>query len=225
MDKRYAIFDLDGTLLNTLDDLMDSMNYILRENNFPERSRDEIRKFVGNGLKKLVERAIPEGYKKNNILIDKLYVDLSKYYKEHSDIKTAPYPEILEMLDELIANGFVVAIVSNKIDPAVKELSTKYFGDRIKSAIGESPDIKHKPEPDMVLMAMEELGATKENSMYIGDSEVDIQTAVNVGIPCISVLWGFRDKEFLEESGGAIFANSVKKLTEKLINFQKICND
>lgn len=225
MNKRYAIFDLDGTLLNTLDDLMDSMNYILRENNFPERSRDEIRRFVGNGLRKLVERAIPEKEKKDNILIDKLYADLSKYYKEHADIKTAPYPETLEMLDELIANDFEVAIVSNKIDTAVKELSAKYFGDRIKSAIGESPDIKHKPEPDMVFMAMEELGATKENSVYIGDSEVDIQTAVNVGIPCISVLWGFRDKEFLEESGGAVFVNSMKNLTEKLINFQKICND
>ena len=222
MNKRYAIFDLDGTLLNTLDDLMNSMNYILRENNFPERSRDEVRRFVGNGLRKLVERAIPEKEKKDNILIDKLYADLSKYYKEHADIKTAPYPGTLEMLDNLIGNGFEVAIVSNKIDPAVKELSTKYFGDRIKSAIGEKAGIKHKPEPDMVLMAMEELGAIKENSVYIGDSEVDIQTAINVGIPCISVLWGFRDKEFLEESGGVIFVNSMKNLTEKLINFQKI---
>ena len=125
------------------------------------------------------------------------------------------------MLDELMANNFEIAIVSNKIDPAVKELSNKYFGNRIKSAIGEKPSIRHKPEPDMVIKAMEELGATKENSVYIGDSEVDIQTAVNVGIPCISVLWGFRDKKFLEKSGGNIFIDSMKNLTEKLMNFYK----
>lgn len=201
---------------------MDSMNYILKKNNFPERTREEIRKFVGNGLRKLVERAIPEKEKKDSILIDKLYADLSKYYKEHADVKTAPYPGTLEMLDNLIENDFDLAIVSNKIDPAVKELSTKYFGDRIKSAIGETSNIKHKPEPDMVILAMKELGATKENSVYIGDSEVDIQTAINVGIPCISVLWGFRDREFLEKSGGNIFSDSMKKLTEKIINFQRI---
>lgn len=221
MAKLYAIFDLDGTLLNTLDDLMDSMNYILRQNNFPERTRDEIRKFVGNGVRKLVERAIPEEYKGDSTFIDKFYDCYSYYYKAHSDIKTAPYPGTLEMLDELINNGIEIAIVSNKIDSAVKSLSTKYFGDRIKAIIGEKPSIRHKPEPDMVLMAMEELGATKENSVYIGDSEVDIQTAVNVGIPCISVLWGFRDRKFLEQSGGSIFVDSMKNLTEKLINFSK----
>ena len=219
MAKLYAIFDLDGTLLNTLDDLMDSMNYLLRQNNFPERTRDEIRKFVGNGVRKLVERAIPEDYMGDSAFIDKFYNNYSDYYKVHSDIKTAPYPGTLEMLDELINSGIEIAIVSNKIDPAVKSLSAKYFGDRIMSAIGEKPSIRHKPEPDMVLMAMEELGATKENSVYIGDSEVDIQTAVNVGIPCISVLWGFRDREFLEQSGGNIFVDSMKNLTEKLVSF------
>lgn len=222
MAKLYAIFDLDGTLLNTLDDLMDSMNYILRQNNFPERTKDEIRQFVGNGIRKLVERAVPKEYKRNSAFIDKLYNDYSIYYKAHSDIKTAPYKGTLEMLDELIENDIDIAIVSNKIDPAVKELSKKYFEGRIKSAIGEKPDIRHKPEPDMVLMAMKELGASKENSVYIGDSEVDIQTAANVGIPCISVLWGFRDKEILESSGGSIFVSSMKKLTEKLKNFLKI---
>nr|WP_315104102.1 HAD family hydrolase [uncultured Catonella sp.] len=222
MDKRYAIFDLDGTLLNTLDDLMDSTNYILRQSNFPERTKDEIRRFVGNGLRKLVERAIPKEYNNDNLLIDKLYDDLGKYYKENADIKTSPYPGTLEMLDELMANNFEIAIVSNKIDPAVKELSNEYFGNRIKSAIGEKSNIRHKPEPDMVIKAMEELNATKKNSVYIGDSEVDIQTAANVGISCISVLWGFRDKKFLEKSGGNIFVDSMKNLTEKLIKFPNI---
>lgn len=221
MAKLYAIFDLDGTLLDTLDDLKDSMNYILRQNNFPERSRDEIRSFVGNGLRKLVERALPEKDEFEDTFIDKLYNNLGKYYKEHADIKTAPYPGILEMLDELRANDIEIAIVSNKIDPAVKELNSKYFGDRIKTAIGEKPSIRHKPEPDMVFMAMQELSADKNNSIYIGDSEVDIQTAANAGLPCISVLWGFRDRKFLEESGGNNFADSMKNLTEKLINFQK----
>ena len=220
MAKMYAIFDLDGTLLDTLDDLKDSVNYILRENHFPEHTRDEIRSFVGNGVRKLVERAVPDAHKGDVSLIDKLYDDLGKYYKAHCDIKTAPYPGTLEMLDRLIDNDIDIAIVSNKIDPAVKELSDKYFGDRIKSAIGEKPSIKHKPEPDMVLAAMKELGASKENSVYIGDSEVDIQTALNVGIPCISVLWGFRDRELLEKSGGTIFVNSMEELTEKLIRFK-----
>ena len=218
MAELYAIFDLDGTLLDTLDDLMDSMNYILKENDFPTRTRDEIRGFVGNGIRKLVERAIPKEFKNDVEFIDKLYNDLGIYYNKHSDIKTAPYAGTLTMLDEIRANGIEVAIVSNKIDKAVKSLSSKYFEDRIKVAIGEKPQIRHKPEPDMVLMAMQELGANKNNSIYIGDSEVDIQTAHNVGIPCISVLWGFRDEKYLKEYGGRLFVDSMKNLTEKLIN-------
>ncbi|MGP1612205.1 MAG: HAD family hydrolase [Catonella sp.] len=219
MAKLYAIFDLDGTLLDTLDDLMDSMNYILNENNFPIRTRDEIRSFVGNGIRKLVERAVPKEFKYDEKFIDKLYYDLGQYYNKHSDIKTAPYAGTLEMLDKIRDNGIEVAIVSNKIDKAVKSLSSKYFEDRIKVAIGENPKIRHKPEPDMVFMAMQELGANNNNSIYIGDSEVDIQTASNVGIPCISVLWGFRDERYLKECGGRIFVDSMKNLTKKLINF------
>lgn len=221
MAKLYAIFDLDGTLLDTLDDLMDSMNYILKENDFPTRTKDEIKSFVGNGIRKLVERAVPKEFKNDEVFIDKLYNDFGKYYNLHSDIKTAPYKGTLSMLDEIKANGIEVAIVSNKIDKAVKSLSSKYFGGKIKVAIGEEPEIRHKPEPDMVLMAMQELGADKSNSIYIGDSEVDIQTASNVGLPCISVLWGFRDEQYLKECGGKLFADSMKNLTEKLINFTK----
>ena len=225
LTKRYAIFDLDGTLLDTLDDLTDSMNYLLGKHNFPLRTRDEVRNFVGNGVRKLVERAVPNDYKEDDEFIDKFYDDFSRYYNSHSDIKTSPYPGTLDMLDKLLRNGFDIAIVSNKIDSAVKVLSMKFFGERIKAAIGEKPSIRHKPEPDMVFMAMEKMDADKGNSIYIGDSEVDIQTAKNSGIPCISVLWGFKDREFLEMSGASILVDSMESLGEKLINFQKTEKD
>ena len=225
MTKRYAIFDLDGTLLYTLDDLTDSMNYMLGKHNFPLRTRNEVRNFVGNGVRKLVERAIPTEYKADDEFIDKFYDDFSLYYNSHSDIKTSPYPGTIDMLDKLLENGFDIAIVSNKIDSAVKSLSTKFFGERIKSAIGEKPSVRHKPEPDMVFMAMEEMGADKENSIYIGDSEVDIQTAKNAGIPCISVLWGFKDRKFLEDSGATVIVESMEELGERLVNYQKSQNN
>lgn len=225
LTNRYAIFDLDGTLLDTLDDLTDSMNYLLGKHNFPLRTRDEVRNFVGNGVRKLVERAVPNDYKEDDEFIDKFYNDFSLYYNSHSDIKTSPYPGTLDMLDKLLENGFDIAIVSNKIDSAVKDLSMKFFGERIKAAIGEKPSIRHKPEPDMVFMAMEEMDADKGNSIYIGDSEVDIQTAKNSGIPCISVLWGFKDRKFLEMSGASILVDSMESLGEKLINFQKTEKD
>ena len=225
MTKRYAIFDLDGTLLDTLDDLTDSMNYMLGKHNFPLRTRNEVRNFVGNGVRKLVERAIPTEYKADDEFIDKFYNDFSLYYNSHSDVKTSPYPGTLDMLDKLLENGFDIAIVSNKIDSAVKSLSAKFFGGRIRSAIGEKPSIRHKPEPDMVFMAMEEMGADKENSIYIGDSEVDIQTAKNAGIPCISVLWGFKDMNFLEDSGATTIVESMEELGERLVNYQKSQNN
>ena len=225
LTKRYAIFDLDGTLLDTLDDLTDSMNYMLGKHNFPLRTRDEVRNFVGNGVRKLVERAIPTEYKADDEFIDKFYNDFSLYYNSHSDVKTSPYPGTLDMLDKLLENGFDIAIVSNKIDSAVKSLSAKFFGGRIRSAIGEKPSIRHKPEPDMVFMAMEEMGADKENSIYIGDSEVDIQTAKNAGIPCISVLWGFKDRNFLEDSGATTIVESMEELGERLVNYQKSQNN
>lgn len=225
LTKRYAIFDLDGTLLDTLDDLTDSMNYMLGKHNFPLRTRDEVRNFVGNGVRKLVERAVPPEYKADDEFIDKFYNDFSLYYNSHSDVKTSPYPGTLDMLDKLLENGFDIAIVSNKIDSAVKSLSAKFFGGRIRSAIGEKPSIRHKPEPDMVFMAMEEMGADKENSIYIGDSEVDIQTAKNAGIPCISVLWGFKDRNFLEDSGATTIVESMEELGERLVNYQKSQNN
>ena len=225
LTKRYAIFDLDGTLLDTLDDLTDSMNYMLGKHNFPLRTRNEVRNFVGNGVRKLVERAIPTEYKADDEFIDKFYNDFSLYYNSHSDVKTSPYLGTIDMLDKLLENGFDIAIVSNKIDSAVKSLSAKFFGGRIRSAIGEKPSIRHKPEPDMVFMAMEEMGADKLDSVYIGDSDVDIQTAKNAGIPCISVLWGFKDRNFLEDSGATTIVESMEELGERLVNYQKSQNN
>lgn len=220
MKKRFAIFDLDGTLLDTLEDLKDSMNYILKKEGFPERSLSEIRSFVGNGVRKLVERAIPKEKKGDEDFVDRLYREFSAYYNEHCMIKTGLYPGISEMIDEIRNHGYECAIVSNKIDVSVKELGEKFFGDRMKALVGEVPSVPTKPQPDMVFLAMKELGASIENTIYIGDSEVDIETAKSVGIPSISVLWGFRDREFLEEKGGSVFANTVEELKEKLLKFQ-----
>lgn len=215
--KKNIIFDLDGTLLDTLEDLKDSTNHILTANGFPERSSEEIRSFVGNGVKKLLERALPDGFERDEAFVDRLYADFSKYYNAHCEIKTAPYEGVEEMLNLLKQNDCKIAIVSNKIDSAVKELSNKYFGDKISVAIGEKPDIKPKPAPDTVYSAMKELGASKKDSIYIGDSEVDIETARNAGIPCISVLWGFRDEEFLRDRGGEVFVRTVDELASKLL--------
>lgn len=215
--KKFAIFDMDGTMLNTLEDLKDSTNYLLSKNGFKERTLEEVRQFVGNGLRKLLERAVPAEVDKHSDFFEKLFAEFCLYYKEHCNIKTAPYNGANEMLDKINAAGYCSAIVSNKIDSAVKDLSKKFFGNRLKSAIGEREGVEHKPAPDMVYIAMKELGATKENSVYIGDSEVDLKTAENSGLPCISVLWGFRDKAFLEEHGGNTFVNTMEELANKLI--------
>lgn len=220
-DKRYAIFDLDGTLLDTLDDLTDSMNYILKENGFPLRTREEIRSFVGNGVRKLVERAIPSEKQGDASFIDRLYKDFSTYYNKNCMNKTDLYEGILELVDTLIANGYDCAVVSNKIDAAVKELSEKYFGSKMKAAIGEKPGIPIKPEPSMVNSAISEMNASKERAIYIGDSEVDIFTAKNAGIPSVSVLWGFRDRSFLKERGAEVFVETTKELLDVLLEFKK----
>lgn len=217
MAYRYAIFDLDGTLLDTLSDLRNSMNHVLSTHGFPERSIDEIRRFVGNGIRKLCERAVPLQYKDDDALIDKIFAEMGEYYNKHCKEETAPYPGMIEAVKTLKENGYACAIVSNKLDSTVKELHEFYFDGIFDAAIGETPDRKRKPEPDMVYAAMKEIGADKEHSVYIGDSDVDFMTAKNSGLPCISVLWGFRDREFLEEHGAYCFAKDSKELTDILL--------
>lgn len=208
--KDTVIFDLDGTLLNTLDDLADSVNAALRKNRLPERTTDEVRRFVGNGVLNLMRRAIPNG--EDNPKFEQTYADFRAYYAQHCTDKTAPYPGIMALLAELSAQGYKLAVVSNKFDAAVKKLNEQYFAGLIPVAIGEKETVRKKPAPDSVFAAMEELQSDAAHSIYVGDSDVDIETAKNAGIPCISVTWGFRDRAFLQEHGARLYADAAEQI-------------
>lgn len=207
--KTY-IFDLDGTLLSTLADLAASTNYALRTHHMPERSIDEVRRFVGNGVKKLIERAIPDGL--NNPLFEETFATFRQHYMQHNLDTTQPYPGIMQLLEQLKAEGKNIAVVSNKFYAATRELCRHFFGDLVPVAIGEREDIRKKPAPDTVIEALRELGVDKEGAVYIGDSDVDIMTAKNSGMPCVSVLWGFRDKEFLLEHGAKTLISKPEEM-------------
>jgi len=204
------VFDLDGTLLETLKDLAASTNYALRTHNMPEHSIEDVRMFVGNGVKKLMERAIPNGIK--NPQFEEVYATFRQHYLEHNLDTTKPYEGIPELLAELKVRGKKLAIVSNKFYAATQELARHFFPDTIEVAIGERENIKKKPAPDTVIEALRQLGASKETAVYIGDSDVDIMTAKNCDMPCVSVLWGFRDKEFLMEHGATFFVEKPCQL-------------
>ena len=204
------VFDLDGTLLSTLGDLAASCNFALARNGMPERTREEVRLFVGNGVKKLMERAVPDGL--SNPLFEKAYRDFRQHYMRHNLDTTQPYPGVLEMLGSLKARGKKVAVVSNKFYAATQELCRHFFPNLVDVAIGEREDIRKKPAPDTVLEALRQMRVGKEKAVYIGDSDVDIETAKNSGMPCISVLWGFRDPDFLIKHGGTIFVSSPVQL-------------
>ena len=207
--KTY-IFDLDGTLLSTLADLAASTNYALRTHHMPERSLDEVRRFVGNGVKKLMERAIPDGL--NNPLFEETFATFRQHYMQHNLDTTQPYPGIMQLLEQLKAEGKNIAVVSNKFYAATRELCRHFFGDLVPVAIGEREDIRKKPAPDTVIEALRELGVDKEGAVYIGDSDVDIMTAKNSDMPCVSVLWGFRDKEFLLEHGATTLISKPEEM-------------
>ena len=204
------IFDLDGTLLSTLDDLAASTNYALRTHHMPERTLDEIRRFVGNGVKKLMERAIPDGL--DNPAFNDTYATFRQHYMKHNLDNTRPYPGIMDMLQQLHDEGKNIAVVSNKFYAATRELCAHFFGQLVPVAIGEREDIRKKPAPDTVFEALRQLGACREGAVYIGDSDVDVATAHNSGMPCISVLWGFRDEQFLIEHGATTFISSPDEL-------------
>lgn len=206
------IFDLDGTLLNTLDDLAMSVNYALGRENMPQRTVEEVRGFVGNGVRKLIERAVPYGTPQDTI--DKVLAVFREYYFIHSTDKTGPYAGIMELLSELKRCGKRVAVVSNKFDAATKELCRIYFGDYVEVAIGESASISRKPSPDGIFESLRLLGMPASDAIYIGDSDVDIQTAKNAGIRCVSVLWGFRNKDFLTAHGATDFVETPHELLD-----------
>ena len=212
--KEYQtyIFDLDGTLLASLEDLQTSTNYALRLYDMPEHSLEDIRRFVGNGVKKLIERAVSNGL--DNPKFDEVFETFREHYMHHNLDKTAPYPGIIELLAELKRQGKNMAVVSNKFYPATKSLVQHFFGEYIDVAIGEREDIRKKPAPDTVYEAFRQLGVSKDNAVYVGDSDVDYNTAVNSGLPCISVLWGFRDRDFLESIGAHTFVNHPSEILD-----------
>ena len=215
MKYKIAVFDLDGTLLDTLQDLANSTNFALEKCGYPKRTLEEVRRFVGNGIEKLIERALPAG---TSLEERKRTLDVFKaHYAEHCEDNTAPYEGITELLDRLIERGMPIAVVSNKIDFAVRALCEKYFGDRITKAVGEREGIRRKPYPDSVLEVLGKADIAPEDAVYVGDSEVDIRTAENAGTDVICVTWGFRDKDFLSSEGAKIFADSAEELLSLLV--------
>ena len=204
--KIGILWDLDGTLLDTLEDLMDGVNYALNQFGLPPRTLEEVRQFVGNGAANLIKRAVA-GRADEKAVLDVFKV----YYNAHCQVKTRPYEGVAEALAQL-GEKYPMAIVSNKPDSAVKPLCEQYFPEMY--ALGERADCPRKPAPDMVYKAMADLGV--ETCIYVGDSEVDVATAKNAGVKCLSVLWGFRDKEMLEQAGGMYFCDEISRLVEKI---------
>lgn len=211
---KAIIFDLDGTLLDTLQDLFLATNHALRTHGMPERTLDEIRQFVGNGVRKLIERATPEG--EANPRFNDIFAEFKRYYVLHCHDNTCLYPGIAEMLKALKERGISLAIVSNKLQAGVTELHQRWFTDTMSVAIGERENVRRKPAPDMVELAIESLDIKRESVVYVGDSEVDIQTATNAHIPCLSVLWGFRSREFLEAHGATTFITHPSDILSRI---------
>ncbi len=206
------IFDLDGTLLDTLADLRTAVNRALAEFGYPERSREDIRLAVGNGTRVLMRESVPGG--EDNPQFEELIGAFKKHYADCQFDTTVPYDGIPELLAVLAERGIRTALVSNKIDFAVQDLNNKFF--RLPVAVGDRPEFARKPAPDSVLFAMNQLDADPETTVYIGDSEVDLETAKNAGIACISALWGFRTRKELEAAGAAVYAETPLDLLQML---------
>lgn len=214
MKYNTVIFDLDGTLLDSLEDLTDSVNYALRICGYPERTIEEVRRFVGNGVRVLLNLAVPEGTSEiDTVNCLEIY---RGYYSDHMQNKTQPYNGIDTLLKTLKEKDFKLAVVSNKYDSAVKALCRDFFGELIPVAIGESRGIAKKPAPDSVFTAMEQLGSSKEETLYVGDSEVDVHTARNAGLTCIGVTWGFRNRDILSAEGADVVIDKPEELLDCL---------
>ena len=214
MSYKAVLFDMDGTLLDTLEDLCDSTNHALAQMGYPLRGIEEIRRFIGNGAEKQIRRAVPEGTSEGKIM--ETLAAFRAYYQDHCQIKTKVYDGLLDVLSELKEKGVKMAVVSNKPDAAVKKLSRDYFGDRLDYAIGPSDGVRCKPYPDMAETALKALGIAKKDAVFVGDSEVDVQTGLNAGLDVIAVRWGFRSREVVIEAGAKMIADDASEL-EKLI--------
>ena len=216
MKYKLAIFDLDGTILDTLGDLADSTNYALHKNNLPGRSTEEVRCFVGDGIHKLIERAVPES--SDGVLTEKVFRDFNNNYKLHCFDSTKPYEGMTECLRKLKDSGMKIAVVSNKADYAVQELCGRFIGGLADVVVGEKENVRRKPYPDSVEHVLAKLEICKNDAVYIGDSDVDIKTALNAGIDEIAVEWGFRDTEFLKVRGADITVESPRELCRLLLD-------
>ena len=214
--KKYkmVIFDMDGTILDTLEDLKNCINYALEVSGFPTRTTDEVRMFVGNGLWKLVERAVPAGTSEEEK--EHVFKELTSYYKDHCTDNTKAYAGILELLRSLRDQSYMTAVVSNKADFAVQELVRDYFDGLFDYAVGEREDVRKKPAPDAVNAILNKYGLNPSDAIYVGDSDVDIETAKNAHMDCISVLWGFRDHTFLEQHGASVYAEKPEDILSLL---------
>ena len=216
---KAVVFDLDGTLLNTLDDLAGSTNAALMQNGLPSRTVDEVRSFVGNGIANLIARAVP-GQGKEHPKFQAVLDAFVAHYAQHSKDQTQPYDGILEALDTLEEEGIKLAIVSNKIDFAVKQLSALYFGGRMQAAIGDDPSRRRKPAPDSVFAALKQMDINPEEAVYVGDSDVDVFTAHNAGLPCCAVTWGFRSEESLVAAGADLLAHTPQEMVSLILSME-----
>ena len=215
MRRNIAIFDLDGTLLDTLEDLYRATNEALSRHSLPARTRDEVRMFVGNGVEILIRRAVPAGT--DEATVTAVLADFKTVYAAICEEHTAPYDGIPELLAALRARGIRVAVVSNKFDAATKQLCARYFGELIEIAVGERAGIRKKPAPDTVFEVLRQLGMSADSAVYIGDSDVDIETARAAGMPCLSVTWGLRDEDFLIEHGATVLVHTPEELLGILV--------
>ena len=204
------LFDLDGTLLDTLSDLCNSVNYALRQHALPPRSRQEIRAFLGNGIHNLIERSVPA--QTPSLLLEEVFCTFRNHYVQHSLDTTLPYPGILPLLAELRQRNVQMGIVSNKLDPAVQDLNRRFFADFMQIAVGESAGMRRKPHPDIVWKAMRQLQARPDETLYVGDSEVDFHTARAALLPCALVTWGFRDEPELRTLGADYYISAPADL-------------
>lgn len=214
MRYKLAIFDMDGTILNTLEDLADCMNYCLQKHGYPQRTIGEVKSFVGNGIRKLVERAVPTGTSEQDI--DQVFKTFNDYYKDHCAIKTRPYEGIPEVIQEMRRRGILTAVISNKADYAVKSLCEDYFKGLFDFSLGDREGYRRKPYPDNVNAVMDKFQVHRSEAVYIGDSEVDLQTARNARIDVIMVGWGFRDEDFIKSQGADFVIHTPAEILEHL---------
>ncbi len=213
---RTVLFDLDGTLLDTLTDLSNSVNFALRTHLLPERTIQEIRAFLGNGIRNLIEKSVP--LNTSTEVLDKVFLSFKTHYLKHGLDYTAPYSGIIPLLERLKEKSIKMAIISNKVDAAVQQLNSKFFAHYMDIAVGEKTNVRRKPAPDSVLYAIQALGAQPETTLYIGDSEVDFETAQAAGVRCVLVTWGFRDESDLHLLKSDYYANSSEELYNIITN-------